>query len=96
MKKIIAIMLAVCCVMSMAACGETETPAAQTATEAPAVEEVAHYPITVTDQAGRDVTIEDAPETLVSGYYISSSALIALGQSLFRKTQSGFHVFIPV
>lgn len=38
----------------------------------------AHYPITVTDQAGREVTIEEEPERLVSGYYISTSLLIAL------------------
>ena len=37
------------------------------------------YPLTVTDQAGREVTIEQAPEKLVSGYYISTSLLIALG-----------------
>ena len=37
------------------------------------------YPITVKDQAGREVTIEKAPEKLVSGYYISTSLLIALG-----------------
>lgn len=36
------------------------------------------YPVTVTDQAGREVTIEAEPERLVSGYYISSSLLIAL------------------
>lgn len=36
------------------------------------------YPVTVTDQAGREITIEKEPETLVSGYYISSSLLIAL------------------
>ncbi len=37
------------------------------------------WPLTVTDQAGRQVTIEKAPEKLVSGYYISTSLLIALG-----------------
>ena len=37
------------------------------------------YPMTVTDQAGREVTIEQKPTRLVSGYYISSSLLIALG-----------------
>ena len=36
------------------------------------------YPVTVTDQAGREVVIEKEPETLVSGYYISSSLIIAL------------------
>ena len=49
--------------------------------EASAVEAapVTEYPVTVTDQAGRDVTIEAQPTRLVSGYYISTSALIALG-----------------
>ncbi len=35
--------------------------------------------VTVTDQAGREVTIEGEPQRIVSGYYISSSACIALG-----------------
>lgn len=39
------------------------------------------FPVTVVDQAGREVTIESEPQTLVSGYYISSSLLIALGQA---------------
>lgn len=38
------------------------------------------YPITLTDQAGREVTIEKEPEKIVSGYYISTSMLIALDQ----------------
>jgi iron complex transport system substrate-binding protein len=37
------------------------------------------YPVTVTDQAGREVTIEKEPESIVSGYYISTSLLLALG-----------------
>ena len=37
------------------------------------------YPMTVVDQAGREVVIEEKPEKLVSGYYISTSLLIALG-----------------
>ena len=43
-----------------------------------AAEENSHYPVVVTDHAGREVTIEEEPEKLVSGYYISSSLLIAL------------------
>ena len=38
------------------------------------------YPMIVTDQIGRQVTIEEEPQTIVSGYYISTSLLIALGQ----------------
>ena len=33
----------------------------------------------LTDQLGRTVTLEQTPQRIVSGYYISSSALIALG-----------------
>ena len=38
------------------------------------------YPLTLTDQAGREVVIEKEPESIVSGYYISTSLLIALNQ----------------
>ena len=37
------------------------------------------FPVTVTDAAGREVTLDAEPETLVSGYYITTSMLIALG-----------------
>lgn len=67
----------------------TETASPETeAAEAPAPSETeassesaqtaSHYPVTVTDQAGREVTIEEEPQKLVSGYYISTSLLIAL------------------
>lgn len=39
----------------------------------------ASFPVTVTDQIGREVTIETEPQTLVSGYYISTSLLVTLG-----------------
>ena len=90
MKKLISLLLVLSMVLSLAACGQSGKPSetAPAATEAPvpATEEPvpettaapSHYPITVTDHAGRDVVIEEAPERLVSGYYISTSALIAL------------------
>ena len=40
---------------------------------------MAEYPLTLKDQAGREVVIEAMPERIVSGYYISTSACIALG-----------------
>ena len=52
--------------------GSAETPAPQE-TEAPA------WPMTVTDQTGRSVEIPAQPQRIVSGYYISTSACIALG-----------------
>ncbi len=36
------------------------------------------YPVTITDQAGREVVIEEEPTSLVSTYYITSSLFIAL------------------
>ena len=39
---------------------------------------ITEYPITLVDQAGREVTIESEPQKLVSGYYISTSLLIPL------------------
>lgn len=47
--------------------------------EKPQSESEASFPVTVTDHLGRTVTIEKEPERIVSGYYISSSALISLG-----------------
>ncbi|MBQ0005620.1 MAG: ABC transporter substrate-binding protein [Clostridiales bacterium] len=37
------------------------------------------YPLTVVDQAGREVTIDNEPESIVSPYYISTSLVMALG-----------------
>ena len=90
MKKLIALLLALAMTLSFAACGTAEEPATEAtvpATEAtvPVTEETvpetaapSHYPVTVIDHAGREVVIEEEPQKLVSGYYISSSLLIAL------------------
>ncbi|MBQ8238363.1 MAG: ABC transporter substrate-binding protein [Oscillospiraceae bacterium] len=91
MRKLISLLLALMLVFSLAACGtsgesETQTPTegqteAQTDNNTEAVTDPAgvSYPVTVTDMAGREVTIESEPKSIVSGYYISSSACIALG-----------------
>ena len=90
MKKLLSLVLVLSMLLSFAACGQTgkpeETTPAITETTVPVEEETApettaaagHYPITVTDHAGREVVIEEEPRKLVSGYYISTSALIAL------------------
>ena len=90
MKKLVSALLALTMTLSLVACGQnapskSDAPAASSpsvsepAVSEPAVSEpVSHYPITVTDQAGREVVIEEEPEKLVSGYYISTSLLIAL------------------
>lgn len=78
MKKILSLLLIFAFVLSLAACGAggntvTTTDGGNADPSATA------YPITVTDQAGRTVTIDSEPRRIVSGYYISTSAIIALG-----------------
>lgn len=93
-KKFLSMLVTLSLVLAMAACGQANTNNNTTTivenTEVTAEAEitseenasddtlVTQYPVTVTDQAGREVTIESEPERLVSGYYISSSLLIAL------------------
>ena len=62
MKRLISLLLALFIMLALAAGALAESG----------------YPVTLTDHAGRTVTIEKAPERLVSGYYISTSLLIAL------------------
>lgn len=73
-KRIIGICMAFLLLFSAVGCGGT-TPA-----EAP-TETAGAYPVTITDHAGREVVIEEEPETIVSGYYITTSLLLALGQT---------------
>ena len=80
MKKIISLLLVMLMVFSLAACtapaGDANQPTNGDQNNTPAG---VSYPLTVTDMAGRTVTIESEPQRIVSGYYISSSACIALG-----------------
>ena len=73
-NKWLAMLLAVVMTLSFAACGQEPAPAPQ-----PEPTTDVTYPVTVKDMAGREVTLEKQPERIVSGYYISSSACIALG-----------------
>ena len=73
MKRIISLLLALTMVLSFAACGQAGNPE-----ETKPSATINHYPITVTDHAGREVVIEEEPERLVSCYYITSSLLMAL------------------
>ena len=69
MKKIVALLMS-CIMILLAGCGAKENKNEMTAETA----------VTITDHIGREVTIEKEPETIVSGYYISTSLLIALEQ----------------
>ena len=74
MKRILRLLLALTMILSLCACGAPKENAEETTGNVPETQ----YPVTVTDQAGRSVTIEKEPQKLVSGYYISTSLLIAL------------------
>lgn len=93
MKRMTAFFLSLAMLLTAAVtplcAAETETMS-EAAASAPAVPDAAaeepagsdasvSYPVTVTDQLGREVTLEEEPETIVSGYYISTSLLLALG-----------------
>ena len=71
MKKTISILLALILVLSLAGCAQAQLPE----TTAPAA---GFEPVTVIDQAGREVVIEKEPQRLVSSYYITTSLLMAL------------------
>ena len=93
-NRILSLVLAGALALNLAACGAPSgstaasgavssegaaSSAASSAAAASSEAAEAAYPLTLTDQAGREVTLEAEPETLVSGYYISTSLLIALG-----------------
>jgi len=75
LKKLLVLVLALSMVFSLAACGGGEQGGEQGNNDAAAVT----YPLTITDMAGREVTIEAEPQKIVSGYYISTSTCLALG-----------------
>lgn len=91
MKKLISLLLVLTMLMSFTACTQQlpqsdETFRETTVAAVPSTEEtepettvaISHYPVTVIDQAGREVVIEEEPQRLISAYYITTSLLMAL------------------
>ncbi len=58
----------------------TQPPATQPVETKPAETEPAQGPVTVTDQAGREVTLEKPADKIVSCYYLVTASLLTLGQ----------------
>lgn len=86
MNRMLSLLLVLAMLMSFTACGQNgnisesavpETTVPETTNLDDAVS-VTQYPITVIDQSGRDVTIEQEPQRLISAYYITTSLLMAL------------------
>ena len=80
MKKILLLLLSLAMLLSFTACGQSsETANNSTESIVPeSTDVIKYYPITVTDQAGREVIIEEEPQRLISAYYITTSLLMAL------------------
>ena len=86
-KRLTALVLAVLMLISTVACGSSVANDSTTQAASTSAFDVmsqfneigTSYPLTVTDQAGRTVTFEKAPEKIASSYYISTSLLLALG-----------------
>ena len=76
-KRLTLIIGIVSIVMSVWGCSNTK-PEVQN--ESKRVSDNSQFPKTIVDQMGREVVIEEEPDSIVSGYYISTSALIALDQ----------------
>lgn len=74
-KRMYSLFMAVLLIFSAVGCGGNTEKAEHTQTTD------GTYPVTITDHAGREVTIAEEPETIISGYYITTSMLIGLGQS---------------
>jgi len=81
MKKFISIVLTLTMLLTLTACGQkapkSPVPERPIQSNVADVEE-SKYPLFVTDQAGRNVTIEKEPQRLISSYYITTSLIMAL------------------
>lgn len=76
-KRVFTLLLVILMLFSLAACSAVKEPPVSPSENADTSQGVS-YPMTVTDQAGRQVVITKAPEKLVSCYYITTSLLMAL------------------
>lgn len=67
-KKILSVIILSSILFLFVSCGVVPEKAAE-----------AGYPITLVDQSGREVVLDKKPQSIVSSYYITTSALLALG-----------------
>lgn len=77
LKKVLALFLSLTLLGSATACGSTQKEEKKETTKVETEEQ--NSKIVLTDQAGREITLEKPAEKIVSCYYISTYASIALG-----------------
>ena len=87
-KRLSALMLALVMTFSLAGCaspaqssGGNDQGAGGSASSPVSSQELSDFPVTLIDASSREVTIQAEPERLVSGYYITTSMLIAAEQA---------------
>lgn len=79
MKKLLSLLLVLAMLLSLAACAPAKNQSIPTeSADSSGEKNESSYPVTLTDQAGRQVVIEKEPQTLISCYYITTSLLMAL------------------
>ncbi len=78
MKRILSAFLILALLGSIMACGSGKEDEIGQASAQEQEKQGNQYPLTVVDQAGREITIKKMPERIVSAYYISTSLMIAL------------------
>lgn len=72
MKKLVSLLLIISLLISLAGCSVAQPKDDGSVSSG-------HYPVTITDHAGREIVIEEEPQRLISCYYITTSLLMALG-----------------
>ena len=82
-RSALAFLLALALLFSLTGCAggepQTTTEATQPSTQATTEATTENKTITLTDQAGRQVTLDEPAQTLVSCYYITTYSTLALG-----------------
>lgn len=83
-KRLVLLGSMILSVFLLVSCGKEVPQPTETVSEVSAeaaLSEVAEntYPITLVDQSGREIVIAQEPKRVVSSYYITTSALLALG-----------------
>ena len=73
MKKLLALLLAVCMIAAFAACGQPAEPDPQQP------DDTQNDSVTVTDMSGAEVTIPLPVESVVNGWPASNSVMLLIG-----------------
>lgn len=80
MRKYLTLTIVLAILVSLLACAPTPTPVPPTATPVPPTPTPAAFPLTLTDDAGRTVTLKAAPQRVISLAPSNTETVYALGK----------------